>query len=263
MVLISGVWPPAVTSSSLSPSRRLGKHYTHPTAKATRPKPRETSTETLGLPRFLGPPRRSTETARIRTSFMDRVTVRHVALGRRPPAPRTRCPPPAQPHPGLPARRQPAPAAMDHSLRKPQPPQTTTPQNVRNVATVKFLTEAPRAALPGLPRHRQPKALPRAGQAGREGRRASRMGVAAGSGASVGTPAAPGRSWAPGPAAGAVAGCWRGGRHVRRAATFGQPRFLNSSGPGVCAGALGAGVGGGVLNAGEPRPCGWGSRPFL
>ena len=34
-VLISGIWPPAVTSSSLSPSRRLRKQYTHPTPTAT------------------------------------------------------------------------------------------------------------------------------------------------------------------------------------------------------------------------------------
>ena len=169
MVLISGIWPPAVTSSSLSPSRRLGKHYTHPTAKATQPKTREPRTETLGLPRFLGPPRRSTETTRTRTSFMDRVTVRHGALSRPPPAPRTRCPPPTHRSSDCrPAASRPR-AAMNHSLHKLQPPQTTAstnhnPQSAREDCTVKFLTEAPRAALPGLPRHRQPRALPRAGQ---------------------------------------------------------------------------------------------------
>ena len=98
MVLISGIWPPAVTSSSLSPSRRLGKHYTHPTPKATQPKPRETRPKTLGTPRFLGPPGRSTAPTRIRISFMDRVTVRHVASARRLPALRTGCPPTARPH---------------------------------------------------------------------------------------------------------------------------------------------------------------------
>src|SRR5690242_20393537 len=124
MVLISGIWPPAVTSSSLSPSRRLGKHYTHPTPKATQPKPRETRTKTLGLPRFLGPPGRSTEPTRIRISFMDRVTVRHVPPGRRLLARGNRRPPPAQPHLRLPARRRPAPCH-----RQTQPPQTTAPQN--------------------------------------------------------------------------------------------------------------------------------------
>ena len=226
MVLISGVWPPAVTSSSLSPSRRLGKHYTHPTAKATQPKTRETRTETLGLPRFLGPPRRSTETTRIRISFMDRVTVRHVALGRRPPAPRTRRPPPAQPHLRLPA-----------TSRHPPPWTTATanttstnhnPQNARNVATVKFLTEAPRVALPVLPRHRQPKDLPRARQ--RDVRNEGPPGW--------GSPPGPAHQLAPRPLLGAVAGCRHRGRHVRRAATSGRRRFLNSSGPGVCAGAL-------------------------
>jgi hypothetical protein len=126
LVLISGIWPPAVTSSSLSPSRRLGKHYTHPTAKATQPKTREPRTKTLGLPRFLGPPRRSTETTRTRTSFMDRVTVRHGALSRPPPAPRTRCPPPTHRSSDCrPAASRPR-AAMNHSLHKLQPPQTTT-----------------------------------------------------------------------------------------------------------------------------------------
>jgi hypothetical protein len=235
LVLISGVWPPAVTSSSLSPSRRLGKHYTHPTAKATQPKPRERCTETLGLPRFLGPPRRSTETTRIRISFMDRVTVRHVALGRRPPAPApgvlrgSTAPQTAGPPPAGARRYGPQPPQT-------QPPQTTTPQNVRNVAMVKFLTEAPRVALPGLPRHRQPKDLLRAGQ--RDGTDEGPPGRGPWPG--------PAHQLAPRPLLGTRAGCWHRGRHVRRAATFGQPRFLNSSGPGVCAGALGAGVLGGV-----------------
>jgi hypothetical protein len=76
MVLISGIWPPAVTSSSLSPSRRLGKHYTHPTPKATRPKEARTRPETLELPRVSGTARRSTEPPGVRMSFMDRVTIR-------------------------------------------------------------------------------------------------------------------------------------------------------------------------------------------
>jgi hypothetical protein len=45
MVSKLGVWPPAVTSSSLFPSRRLRKQYTHPTPTAnpphTTPKPRK------------------------------------------------------------------------------------------------------------------------------------------------------------------------------------------------------------------------------
>ena len=160
MVLISGIWPPAVTSSSLSPSRRLGKHYTHPTPKATRPKPRETRTETLGLPRFLGPSGQSTEPTRIRISFMDRVTVRHVAPGRRLLAPRTRCPP--QSSPGSTARPDCGPAASRPCLRKTQPPQTTAPQNPLEVAAVKFLTEAPR--ITGRDCHRTGKPRPRPGQ---------------------------------------------------------------------------------------------------
>jgi hypothetical protein len=76
MVLISGIWPPAVTSSSLSPPRRLGKHYTHPTPKATRPKEARTRPETLELPRVSGTARRSTESSRVRMSFMDHVTIR-------------------------------------------------------------------------------------------------------------------------------------------------------------------------------------------
>jgi hypothetical protein len=37
LVLNLGVWPPAVTSSSLFPSRRLRKQYTHPTPTANPP----------------------------------------------------------------------------------------------------------------------------------------------------------------------------------------------------------------------------------
>ena len=164
MVLISGIWPPAVTSSSLSPSRRLGKHYTHPTAKATQPKTREPRTETLGLPRFLGPPRRSTETIRIRTGFMDRVTVRPAARGRPPPAPAHQV---SSPQSTAPLTAGPPPAGTRRY--EPQLPQTTAstnhnPQSAQEGRAVKFLTEAPRAAWPGLPPHRQPRALPRAGQ---------------------------------------------------------------------------------------------------
>lgn len=37
LVLNLGVWPPVVTSSSLSPSRRLRKQYTHSTPTANPP----------------------------------------------------------------------------------------------------------------------------------------------------------------------------------------------------------------------------------
>jgi hypothetical protein len=258
LVLISGVWPPAVTSSSLSPSRRLGKHYTHPTAKATQPKPRETCTETLGLPRFLGPPRRSTETTRIRISFMDRVTVRHVALGRRPPAhapgvlPRLNrasdCQPAASRHPPLWTTASANTTSTNH-----------IPTNARNLAMVKFLTEAPRAALPGLPRHRQPKDLPRAGQ--RDGRDEGSPGWGSWPG--------PAHQLAPRPVLGTVAGCWHRGRLLARwparppGGGFWTAQVFKQLGPRCMRRGPGAGVEGGVLNAGEPRPCGWGSRPFF
>ena len=214
MVLISGVWPPAVTSSSLSPSRRLGKHYTHPTAKATQPKPRETCTETLGLPRFLGPPRRSTETTRIRISFMDRVTVRHVALGRRPPAhapgvlPRLNrtsdCQPAASRHPPLWTTASANTTSTNHNpTKRPEPchgevPHRSAAGRIARTATA----PATQGPAPGRP-------------AGREGRRVSRMGFVAGAGASVGTAAGSGhrgRLLAPGPAVGAVAGTSAGRR---------------------------------------------------
>jgi hypothetical protein len=122
LVLILGVWPPAVTSSSLSPSRRLGKHYTYPAPTATRPNTRRTRSGTLELPGFLGRSRRPTGPPWVRIIFMDRVTVGHAGPGRQLLAPCTGSPPPGLPRPWLPARRRrPAPGPGKHSLHKPHP----------------------------------------------------------------------------------------------------------------------------------------------
>ena len=231
MVLISGIWPPAVTSSSLSPSRRLGIHYTHPTPKATRPKEARPRPESLELPRFLGTARRSTELPRVRFSFMDRVTVGHAGLFRQLLAPRTGSPPPTQP------RFQAAgPPPAGTCLHKPQPPQTTAPEIVRDVAVVNFLTEAPPviardspgtgtpAPPPGRPLDVRDKGRP--GRGPRCRRRSCRH---------------RGRLPAPSPVA------IGRGRHIT-----GGRLHLNGSGPDMDVGAWDRVQDG--LNAGEPQP---------
>jgi hypothetical protein len=154
------------------------------------------------------------------------------AGGRRPPH---QVSSPAQPHLRLPARRQPAPAAMaTASANTTSTNHNPTKRPERCHGEVPHRSATGRIARTATAPATQGPAPGRS--AGRDGRRASRTGSVAGAGASAGTAAAsghPGRFW-------------HRGRHVRRAATFGQPRFLNSSGPGVCAGALGAGVLGGV-----------------
>ena len=256
--MISGVWPPAVTSSSLSPSRRLGKHYTHPTAKATQPKPRETCTETLGLPRFLalqdGQRRQPGSGLVLWTASQSGMLPWAGAIGptHQVSSPGSTAPQTASPPPAGTRRYGPQPPQT-------QPPQTTTPQNARNLAMVKFLTEAPRAALPGLPRHRQPKDLPRAGQ--RDGRDEGSPGWGSWPG--------PAHQLAPRPVLGTVAGCWHRGRLLARwparppGGGFWTAQVFKQLGPRCMRRGPGAGVEGGVLNAGEPRPCGWGSRPFF
>ena len=194
MALISGIWPPAVTSSSLSPSRRLGIRYTHPTPKATRRKDARTRPETLELPRVLGTARRSMEQPGDRISFMHRVTVGHAGLRRQ------LCPADREFLPRLNrASRLCAPAAdrqlpsTNHSLHKPRPSKRAGPC----CGEVPHPSSSGHQLLrssPGQPRHRYPR--PSAAGLWTGGTNDAQGGVRGAAGAAAGATAAcrrPGR----------------------------------------------------------------------
>jgi hypothetical protein len=131
-----------------------------------RPREAPIRPETLELPRVLGTARRSTEPPRVRISFMDRVTVGHNGRCRQllsPPHRDESSPDPTRlPGCGPGAGRH--LATTNHTLHKPQPPQTTVftnhnLENVRGVAVVKFPTEAP-PVIAGDSRHRHPVPFP-------------------------------------------------------------------------------------------------------
>ena len=140
-----GVWPPAVTSSSLSPTRRLGKHYTHPALTATRTNTRRTRTGILEFSGVLGRSGQSTGLTKTRSSFMDRVTVGH-AGSCWPRAPGVR-PRPSRMSWLHARRRRPAPCPRE------QPPQTTphnhSPQIVREAAVGEVPHRNTRHTTPG------------------------------------------------------------------------------------------------------------------